>query len=53
MLQFSQPTQVFQTVAGGVERPGIELEADDGEDDDSEEQEQGNVDQGTDGLADG
>ena len=43
-------TQVVQAVAGLVEGPSIELQADNGEDEDSKEEEEGNVDQGPDGL---
>ena len=43
-------TQVHHVVAGPVERPGVELQADDGEDDDGKEEEQSDVDQGTDSL---
>ena len=50
---YVHPTQVSDVIAGLVERPGVELKADNGEDDDGEEEEQRNVDQGTDGLGDG
>ena len=43
-------TQVHHVVAGPVERPGVELQADDGEDDDGKEEEQSDVDKGTDSL---
>ena len=46
-------TEVSDVVACLVERPPVELEADDGEDDDGKEEEEGDVDQGTDGLCDG
>ena len=43
-------TEVHHVVAGPVERPGVELQSDDGEDDDGEEEEQSYVDQRTDSL---
>ena len=43
-------TEVHHVVAGPVERPGVELQSDDGEDDDGEEKEQSYVDQRTDSL---
>ena len=43
-------TEVHHVVTGPVERPGVELQADDGEDDDGEEEEQCDVDQGPDSL---
>ena len=46
-------TEICDVVARGVERARVELQSDDGEDDDGKEQQQRNVDQGTDGLADG
>ena len=46
-------TQVFDVVAGPVQCSGVELETDDGEDDDGEEKQKSNVDERTDGLADG
>ena len=45
-------TQIVEAVAGFVEGAGVELEADDSEDENGEEEEEGDVDQGTDGLAD-
>lgn len=41
-------TEVVERVAGSVEGPSVELEADDGEYDDGKEQEESNVDQGSD-----
>ena len=52
-VYYVYPTQVSDVIAGLVERPGVELKADNGKDDDGEEEEQRNVDQGTDGLGDG
>ena len=46
-------TQVFDVVAGPVQCSGVELETDDGEDDDGEEKQKSDVDERTDGLADG
>ena len=43
-------TEVHHVVTGPVERPGVELQADDGEDDDGKEEEQSDVDKGTDSL---
>ena len=43
-------TEVHHVVTGPIERPGVELQADDGEDDDGEEEEQCDVDQGPDSL---
>ena len=43
-------TEVHHVVAGPIERPGVELQSDDGEDDDGEEEEQSYVDQRTDSL---
>ena len=45
------PTQVVQLVAGLVEGPGVELEADDGEDDDGEQEQERDVDQRSNRLA--
>ena len=41
------PTQVSDVIAGLVEGPGVELQADDGEDDDGKEKQESNVNQGT------
>ena len=52
ILNLTMLTEVVEAVAGLVERPGVELEADNGKQEDGKEEEQGNVDQGTDGLPD-
>ena len=53
LIALKRLTQVFDVVAGPVECSGVELETDDGEDDDGEEKQKSNVDERTDGLADG